>query len=211
MKKIEYEELVGKPRDLINKYREKIKKVFQERNIYGVIFPGRSCPYFNYYAYKDWMEGPWLCLSLLKFENNEIYVSPPKEEFYDNCLSLGFCFTEEQFEQGILSDIDKQYNKKFVVEFSDTWVTWDKMIEDNKKGKTALWAFLYECICDAINDTDLVEIESVPSNWRYRASLDLNKNGIFAEERGNTLFVNKEDFNRAIELLKQVDYEAPMQ
>lgn len=32
-----------------------------------------------------------------------------------------------------------------------------------------------------------------------------------AEERANTLFVNKEDFNRAIELLKQVDYEAPMQ
>lgn len=157
MKKIEYEEPIGKLSELDDLYIAKMKEVLKERGIYGILFenyPPHLSPIGVYYGANEPDNVAWM----LKFEQGKIYLALYDENrTFD--LENDLCFTKEQYEQGILADIDQQRETNWADYFADkrAWMQVEDLMDDDDEfnfsgGRAYLYDDIYENICMAINE-----------------------------------------------------------
>lgn len=157
MRKIIYEEQVGKLSELDDLYIAKMKEALGERNIYGILFydnPPHYHPSGVYYGEND----PNFVSYMLKFEQDRIYLA-----LYDEDRSLdsdkSVCFTKEQYKQGILAELDQEWGSDWAEYFAneDAWKQVEDLMDEDDEfnfsgGRAYLYADIYECICETINE-----------------------------------------------------------
>ena len=157
MKKIVYEEPVGKLRELDDLYISKMKEALKERNIYGILFYDNSPHYHPSGVYYDENDPEFLSY-MLKFEQDKIYLA-----LYDEDRSLNsdkaVCFTKEQYEQGILAELDQDWESDWAEYFADedAWTQVEDLMEEHDEfnfsgGRAYLYDDIYEHICETINE-----------------------------------------------------------
>ena len=159
MKKIKYEEPVGRLSELDDLYLDTIKKALDERNIYGILFYNNP-PRLHPAAIVEGDNEPFLTAYMLKYENGKINYAPYDEDHEPLELQNEFCFTKEQYEQGALADLDQQNGSNWGAYFADesVWLNLkdlfnDEWDENNFSGARAyVYDDIYNSICRAIND-----------------------------------------------------------
>ncbi|MBQ9138357.1 MAG: hypothetical protein IJX65_06970 [Alistipes sp.] len=94
---------------------------------------------------------------MMKFENGEVYISLNDDEYEGAYVDTAVCFTQEEYEKGILQDIDEQNQTNWAKYFADER-SWQKVEDmfDHEEECCGTRAFvldcIYECICTAINE-----------------------------------------------------------
>ena len=134
MKKIMYEQPVGKPSEMIDLYKAKIKEALDERNIAAIYFGNAPATNPNDEDYFDGYE-------LLKYENGEMLLA--KADGLDDYPEKSTVLTKEQVEAGALK------NSHFAVAYENAdWCLWDDVEQEGANS----WDSLYYCLCEAINE-----------------------------------------------------------
>ena len=138
MKKIKYEQPVGKLSGMIDLYRAKIKEALEERDI-AVVYFGSNAPATN----PNDEEG-FLCFEMLKYVNGEMQLAEVND--WDNLGDSSeepTILTKEQVESGKLDECH------LAEAFADAaWEYWDDVAQEGAHS----WDSLYYCLCGAINE-----------------------------------------------------------
>ncbi len=156
MKKIEYESPRGTLRELEGMYLKKIEEAFEERNILGILFSDYS-PAYCAAAIIQGAEEYWHTISMMKFENGKIYISLNDEEYEGAYVDTAVCFTKEEYENGVLRDVDNQYSTNWSKYFADerAWQEVGDMFDYEEEccgARAFVLDNIYDCICSAINE-----------------------------------------------------------
>lgn len=156
MKKIVYEEPIGKLRELEGIYLEKIKEALEERDIYGILFSDDR-PACCAAAILQGADEPEYTFAMIKIEKGKLYVSLYDDEYENNYVENAVCFTAEQYKEGILGQIDQCDDSNWEKYFADK-EAWREVsdifdYEEECCGSRALVLDnIYECVCTAINE-----------------------------------------------------------
>lgn len=155
MKKIEYKEPVGTLRELEGMQLKKIKEAFEDRNILGILF--EDCPAYSAAAILQGANEPWFTISMMKFEAGKVYVSLYDEKYEEAYVDTAVCFTKEEYEKGILQDLDEQNQTNWAKYYADerTWKEVEDMFDYEEEccgARAFVLDGIYECVCKAINE-----------------------------------------------------------
>ena len=159
MKRINYEEPIGKLSEMDTLYLEVIKKALEERNIYGILFYNDAPRLLPAAIVQGENEGAFTAY-MLKCENGKISYAPYDEDHEPLDLENEFCFTREQYEQGVLADLDQQNDTNWMTFFEDksVWLNLKDLFDDewddnNFSGARAyVYDDIYRSVCNAINE-----------------------------------------------------------
>lgn len=159
MKRINYEEPIGKLSEMDDLYLDTIKKALEERNIYGILFYNEA-PRLHPVAIVYRENEPPHTSYMLKYENGEISCATYDEDREPLELENEFCFTKEQYEQGVLADLDQLKGTNWGTYFADdsVWLNLedlfsDRWDENNFSGARAyVYDDIYRSVCYAINE-----------------------------------------------------------